>query len=226
MRIGRFGGEGLLTMTGGTLVTADSCLASPFTCNRRIRIGADDRATDMSAIRNPGTFNLSGGEVTTDTLWVGSGSKGTMNMSGGELTTRGDLSFDWSFDAESRLALTGGVVNVGTNLRMYRNSILDLDGGMMLISGFAGLGYSDGAVTQTPEVTVNINSGLLATESFLRVEGSVFVDGGVLRASSFNESLSSGTVEINEGGILQLSSAEESIADVQNLITAGFSHYE
>ena len=31
IRIGRFGGEGLLTMTGGTLMTVDSCTSFPFT---------------------------------------------------------------------------------------------------------------------------------------------------------------------------------------------------
>ena len=35
VRIGREEGPGLLTMTGGTLVTVNSCTVSPFTCNRQ-----------------------------------------------------------------------------------------------------------------------------------------------------------------------------------------------
>ena len=178
VRIGRSGGAGLLTMSGGTLDLVNSCSALPFTCNRRLRVGAAD--VGAAEERMPGTFNISGGTVTTDTLWIGSGSLGTMNMSGGEVNTRGDLSMDWTFDAGSLFSLTGGTVNVGSHLRMYRNSALDLDGGMMFISGFAGLGYTDNAVTQTPDVNVNISSGLLAASSFLRVEGSVILDGGIL----------------------------------------------
>lgn len=219
VRIGRSGGAGLLTMSGGTLTTADSCFAFPFTCNRRLRVGAAD--VGIAEERMPGTFNISAGVVTTDTLWVGSGSLGTMNMSGGEVNTRGDLSMDWTFDAGSILSLTGGTVNVGTNLRMYRNSNLDLDGGTMSITGFAGLGYTDGNITQTPNVTVSISSGLLEADSFLRVEGSVTVDGGILRADSFNEALSTGTVEINSSGLLQFNNAQESVAAVEALITGG-----
>ncbi len=219
IRIGRSGGEGLLTMSGGTLETVNTCTAFPFSCNRRLRVGAAN--VGDPAERMAGTFNISAGTVTTDTLWIGSGSLGTMNMSGGEVNTRADLSMDWSFDAGSILSLTGGTVNVGTNLRMYRNSILDLDGGMMFISGFAGLGYTDGNVTQTPDVTVNISSGLLEADSFLRVEGSVTVDGGILRADSFDEATSTGTVEINAGGLLQFNNAQESIAAVEALVTSG-----
>ncbi len=218
VRIGRAGGAGLLTMSGGTLDLADSCTMLPFTCNRRIRVGSADVSTPSE--RQPGTFNLSDGAVTTDTLWIGSGSYGEMNMSGGTVTTRGDLSMDWTYDAGSLFSLTGGTVTVGSDLRMYRNSILDLDGGTLLIDGFAGLGYSDSNVTQTPNATVNIRSGLLETAEFLRVQGSTIVDGGILRANSFEETLSTGTVEINEGGTLQF--AQESIADVEGLILGGF----
>ena len=218
VRIGRFGGEGLLIMNGGTLDIANSCTASPFTCNRRIRVGAADVA--LPEDRHPGTFDLSAGTVTTDTLWIGSGSHGQMNMSGGVMNTRGDLSMDWSFDASSDFSLTGGTVNVGTNLRMYRNSALDIDGGEMFITGFAGLGYTDANVTQTPNADVNISSGLLEAGSHLRVEGSVLVDGGILRANSFEETLSTGTVEINSTGILQFDNAMESVATVEALIAS------
>ena len=218
VRIGRFGGEGRLIMNGGTLDIANSCTAFPFTCNRRLRVGAAD--VGLPEDRNPGTFDLSDGTVTTDTLWIGSGSHGQMNMSGGEVNTRGDLSMDWSFDAGSNLSLTGGVVNVGTNLRMYRNSTLDIDGGEMFVTGFAGLGYSDASITQIPNVDVNISNGLLESASFLRVEGSVTVDGGILRADSFEENLSTGTVEINSTGILQFNNAQESVLTVEALIAS------
>lgn len=220
VRIGRVAGEGLLTMTGGTLDTADSCTPLPFKCNLRVRVGAAEG--DTPAERLPGTFNLSGGVVTADTLWVGSGSYGEMNMSGGEVNTRGSLSFDWTFDAGSVLNMTAGVINVGSSLRMFRQSLLNIDGGSIFVSGFAGLGYTNEDVTQTPNVTVNINSGLLESASYLRVEGSVVVDGGILRANSFNEALSTGTVEINAGGILQFDNTQESIAAVQSLITSGY----
>jgi hypothetical protein len=220
VRIGRFGGAGLLTMTGGTLTTADSCGAFPFTCNRRLRVGSADVAVPEN--RHPGTFNLMDGIVTTDTLWIGSGSRGEMNMSGGVVNTRGDLSMDWSLDAASHFSMTGGTVNVGTNLRMYRSSVLDLDGGSILIAGAAGLGWTDTNVTQTPDVTVTVSSGLMEASGVLRVGGAVVLNGGVLRTDSFEESLSAGTVEINGDGKLQFNHAQESIADVENLIDEGF----
>jgi len=219
VRIGRARGAGLLTVSGGTLTTVDTCTASPFTCNRRLRVGASD-VTDPSE-RMPGTLNVTGGVITTDTLWIGSGSEGTVNMSGGEVNTRADLSMDWTFDAGSQFNLTGGTVNVGSHLRMYRNSILDLDGGSMFVQGFAALGFSDTAVTQTPNATVSISSGLLEANNFLRVQGTVTIDGGILRADSFNESLSTGTVEINANGILQFNNSQESVGAIESLISGG-----
>ncbi len=220
VRIGRFGGEGLLTMTGGTLTTANSCSASPFTCNRRLRVGAADVL--LPEDRHPGTFDLIDGVVTTDTLWIGSGSKGQMNMSGGVVNTRADLSFDWSFDAGSNLFMTGGTINVGSDLRMYRTSSLDIDGGTILIANTANLGFTDANITQTPNVSVNILSGLLQANNALRVQGSVVVDGGILRAGSFNEAVSMGTIEINGSGLLQFKNAQESVSAVESLITSGF----
>ncbi len=219
VRIGRGSGEGLLTMTEGTLDLVDHCSLPPSTCDSRLRVGAAN-VTDP-AFRHPGTFNLSGGTVTTDTLWIGSGSHGEMNMSGGEVNTRGNFYLDWTFDAGSHFSMTGGVVNVGTDLRMHRNSSLHLDGGTMLISGAAGLGWADSVVAQTPNVTVNLSSGLLESASFLRVEGSVVVDGGILRANSFEDTLSTGTVEINGDGILQFNNAQESVAGVEALSSSG-----
>lgn len=219
VRIGRARGAGLLTVSGGTLTTVDTCTESPFTCNRRLRVGASN-VTDP-AERMPGTFNVTGGVVTTDTLWIGSGSEGTMNMSGGEVNTRADLSMDWTFDANSQFNFTGGTVNVGSHLRMYRNTTLEIDGGMMFIQGFAGLGYSDTNVTQTPNATVNINSGLLEANNFLQVQGAVKVDGGILRAGSFNEAASTGTIEINANGILQFNNSQESVTSVESLISGG-----
>ncbi|WP_148075660.1 hypothetical protein [Bythopirellula goksoeyrii] len=220
LRIARFGGEGLLTMTGGTLTTVNSCSMSPFTCNRRLRVGAADVALDID--RHPGTFNLSGGTVTTDSLWIGSGSKGQVTMSGGILNTRGDLSFDWTFDAGSNLNMTAGTINVGSDIRMYRNSSLDLDGGTIIVANTVNLGFTDANITQTPNVSANILSGLLQANNALRVQGSVVVDGGILRAGSFNEALSVGTIEINGNGLLQFKNAQESVAAVQGLITSGF----
>lgn len=219
VRIGRFGGDGLLTMTGGSLTTADSCTMLPFTCNRRLRVGSADVA--LPEDRHMGTFNLIDGVVTTDTLWVGSGSQGIMNMSGGEVVTRADLSMDWTFDAGSILTVTGGTVNVGSNLRMYRTSNLVLDGGTIHIAGAAGLGWTDDLITQTPDVSVTISDGLLEANGFLRVGGSVVIDGGILRAHSFNESLSTGTIEINSAGILQFNNSQESVSAVEAFITSG-----
>ena len=221
VRIGREEGPGLLTITGGTLETVNSCTASPFTCNRRLRVGASD--SDIA--RHPGTFNLIDGQVTTDNLWIGSGSHGEMNMSGGVVTTRENLYFDWTFDAGSVLNMTGGTINVGGIMRMYRTSELNLDGGQILVAGPAELGTQNNlppCCLQTPDITATITSGLLASNNFLQIGGSVIIDGGILRAASFNESVSAGTIEVNEGGILQFNNAQESIASVQNLISSGF----
>lgn len=219
VRIGRFGGAGLLTMTGGTLTTADSCFAFPFSCNRRIRVGAANVGDELN--RNPGFFNLSGGDVVTDTLWIGSGSRGEMTMTGGTVTTRGDLSLDWSFDAGSLLTMSDGTINVGTNLRMYRNSSIDLDGGVIQIDDAAGLGWTDENVTQTPDVDVHVSGGMIVAGDFLRVDGSVVVDGGIVRADSFNEAISTGGIEVNASGLLQFNTTNESVAAVEALIAGG-----
>jgi hypothetical protein len=63
---------------------------------------------------------------------------------------------------------------------------------------------------------------LLAANGFLQIGGSVVIDAGILRAASFNESASAGTIEVNEGGILQFNNAQESIASVQDLVNSGF----
>ena len=227
VRIGRFSGAGLLTMTGGTLTTVDSCLAFPFSCNRRMRIGAAQVA--LPEDRNPGTFDLSDGVVTTDTLWIGSGSTGTMNMSGGTVNTRSNLSFDWTFDAGSTLNMTGGVINVGTvfddDLRMYRNSVLNLDGGDILISGDANFGLEGDPMSQSGvqagNVTVSITAGLLQADDSMMINGTASVTGGILRAESFNEVDSTGTVEIGGSGLLQLDNSLESESAVQALISGG-----
>ena len=221
VRIGREEGPGLLTMTGGTLETPNTCTVSPFTCNRRLRVGA----SDSEIAREPGTFNLIDGQVTTDNVWIGSGSHGEMNMSGGVVTTRENLYFDWSFDSGSILNMTGGTINVGGIMRMFRTSELNLDGGQILVAGPAELGTQNNLnpmFLQTPDITATITSGLLRSNSFLQIGGSVIVDGGILRAASFNESVSAGAIEVNEGGILQFNNAQESIANVQSLITNGF----
>jgi hypothetical protein len=223
VRIGRFGGEGLLTMTGGTLDIADSCTTFPFTCDRRLRVGSDDRGTDLSAPRSPGTFNLLDGVVTTDTLWIGSGSHGEMNMSGGEVHTRSNFYFDWTFDSGSVLNMSGGTIDVGGVLRMYRNTQLNLGGGEIIVSGAAELGsMTNGpAGIGAPAVNVSITDGLLASNSFLQIGGAIVLDGGILRAASFNEALSSGTLAVNQGGKLQFRTAQESVASVMGLITGG-----
>ena len=227
VRIGRFAGAGLLTMSGGTLTTVDSCLASPFTCNRRIRVGAAQVALPQD--RNPGTFNLSDGIVTTDTLWIGSGSTGTMNMSGGTVNIRSNFSFDWTFDASSTLNMTDGVINVGTvftdDLRMYRNSVLNLDGGEILVTGDLNLGLEGDPASQSGvepgNVTVSVTAGLLRGNDSMMINGTASVSGGVLRADSFNETDSTGTIEISGGGLLQFDNSEESVLAIEALITGG-----
>jgi hypothetical protein len=133
--------------------------------------------------------------------------------------------FDWTFDASSELNMTGGTINVGAVLRMYRTSVLNLNGGEILVTSAAELGTQNQLnpmFLQSPDVTVSITDGLLAANGFLQIGGSVVVDGGILRAGSFNESMSAGTIEINEGGTLQFNNAQESIANVQSLISSGF----
>ena len=229
VRIGRFLGEGLLTMSGGTLDIRNTCGAPTFNCESRIRVGAAQ--TSVQANRMPGVFDLSDGTVNTDTLWIGSGSQGTMNMSGGVVNTRGHVYFDWPIGQDSVLNMSGGTINVGTVFSspflMHRESALNLDGGEILINGPARLGSmldnpddsQDGQ--QTPDVTVSITDGLLEASSFLEIGGSITLDGGILRADSFDESVSSGTLDINSTGILQFNNAQESVAAVQALISGG-----
>lgn len=229
VRIGRSDGVGLLTMTGGTLDLPDTCSALPFTCNRRIRVGNDDGNNI-----NGGTFDLVAGTVSTDTFWIGSGSNGVVNVSGGVINTRGDFSLDWTFDSASELNLSGGTINVATSsfapsgsqaLRMYRNSVLNLTGGEILIDGRADLGIdsieSSAGGLQSPDVTVSISDGLLEASDLLRVNGTVTIDGGILRADSFSEVDSTGNVEINGGGLLQFNNSQESVAAVEALVTGG-----
>jgi hypothetical protein len=139
------------------------------------------------------------------------------------VNTRENLYFDWTFDAGSTLNMTGGTINVGGVMRMYRTSVLNLDDGQILVAGPAELGTETQlSLPQTPNIAASITGGLLASNNFLKIGGSVTIDGGILRAASFNESVSAGTIEVNEGGILQFNNAQESIASVQNLISSGF----
>lgn len=229
VRIGRFGGEGLLTMTGGTLDVRNTCVSPFFSCDSRLRVGAAQ--ADFQVDRMPGTFDMSDGTANTDTLWIGSGSEGTMNMSGGVMNARSHVYFDWPTDQGSVLNMSGGTINVGTVLPspfiMHRQSELNLEGGDILINGPARLGSmldnpgpsQDGQ--QTPDVTVLITGGLLEASNFLEIGGSITINGGILRADSFNESVSSGTLDINSTGILQFNNAQESVTAVQALITGG-----
>ena len=178
-------GEGLLTMTGGTLDIEDRCSGNGFACNSRLRVGNADVTEPEN--RHDGTFNLSGGTVSTDTLWIGSGSHGEMNMSGGVVNTRGSFYFDWTSDltynTNSVLNMTGGTINVGTFLtsspfRMYRQSSLNLDGGQILVGGPVELGTETGlnpSFLQTPNVTVSITDGLLEGGGFLQIGGSIVI---------------------------------------------------
>ena len=240
VRIGRFGGEGLLTMTGGTLDLANRCSASPFSCDSRLRVG--NAQVLLPENRHDGTFNLSGGTVTTDTLWIGSGSHGEMNMSGGVVNTRGVFYFDWTghndepftkLHNQSVLNMTSGTVNVGTFIvnapfRMYRESELNLDGGEILVAGSVELGSqkqenTTDIIDEIPDVTASITGGLLEAGSYLQVRGSTVLDGGILRADSFNETDSfDGTIEINGTGLLQFDETNETVGVVEALITSGF----
>jgi len=236
VRIARSNGPGLLTMTGGTLDLVDRCSVAPFNCDSRLRVGAADVLDPLE--RHPGTFDLSGGTVTTDTLWIGSGSHGEMNMSDGMVNTRGNFYFDWTssdgtYDAYSVLNMTGGTIHVGTSppfniagkFRMYRLSSLNLDGGEILVDGSAELGsdnFGSNLYPETPDVTVSITAGLLESKDFLQIGGSITLDGGILRAASFNDTDSAGTVEVNTGGLLQFENSLESVAAVEGYITSGF----
>jgi hypothetical protein len=219
VRIGREEGDGLLTMTGGTLT-----LKNVLGFGNRFRVGADDPDPPLPIEeRNKGTFNMSGGTLTVPSLWIGSGSQGEMNLSGGTVTVRENLYMDWTADAHSVLNMTGGAINIAGVLQMHRNSTLNLDNGNILVTGTAELGGSGTEPNpQTPTVDVSISGGLLAANGFMKVNGSVVLDGGILRAANFQESLSIGTIEINEGGTLQFKNAEESVAAVNGLISTGF----
>jgi len=225
VRIGRSAGAGLLTMTGGTLDIAEKANCVVAGDCRRLRVGNDDSTT-----LNQGTFNLSDGTVTTDSLWIGSGSFGEMNMSGGIVNTRADLSFDWTFDQSSVLNLTAGTINVDDQVRMYRTSVINLDGGEILIDGAARLGTNhDGdsnplGTPQTPAVSVSITDGLLEAVGFLEVGGMVTIDGGILRARRYEDHSdpnATSVIEVNGSGLLQFNNSVESVLDVEALITAG-----
>ncbi|MGD9632430.1 MAG: hypothetical protein AB7G28_21555 [Pirellulales bacterium] len=239
VRIGRANGPGMLTMTGGTLKIRDNCNFSPYTCNSsptRIRVGNAD--VETADERFPGYFSFSGGDITTDTLWIGSGSHGEMTMTGGTVFTRGNLYMDWTsdltYDSKSILNISGGSIHVGSStafgvttpglFKMHRLSEMYMDGGTILVDGAAELGGdpSGSAFQQAPDVTVNITDGLFESKSYLRIGGSIMLDGGILRASRFNEAVSTGTIDINGGGLLQFKNSEESVAAVQALITSGF----
>ena len=237
LRIGRANGPGTVTMTGGTLDTRDSCNMGPYTCDSRIRVGNAD--VETAEERFPGYFNISDGTVNTDTLWIGSGSHGDMTMSGGTVITRGNFYFDWTSDltynTNSVLNMTDGLIHVGSStafsvttpgaLRMYRLSSMNLDGGQILVDGAAELGTTTSlnpSYVQTPDVTVHITDGILESKGFLRIGGEITLDGGILRANSFNEAVSAGTIEINGSGLLQFQNSMESVSAVEGLITSGF----
>ncbi len=137
--------------------------------------------------------------------------------------------FDWTsdltYDTFSVLNMTAGTINVGGVLRLYRLSSLNLDGGEIFVTGAAELGTQtslNASFLQDPNVTVSITAGLIESGDFLQIGGSVVLDGGILRANDFEETLSVGTVEINGGGLLQFKNSLESVMDVEALITSGF----
>jgi len=221
VRIGRVGGAGLLTMTGGSLF-----LKQTIGFDNRFRVGAADPELPEE-VRHPGTFNMSGGNLTVPSLWIGSGSHGEMNLSGGVVTVRENLYLDWSFDAQSVLNMSGGTINVGGVMRVFRTSSFNLDGGELHITGTVELGTTNldnpNWPPQTPDVNVTITNGLLEATSSLRTNGSVVLNGGILRAGSYQEFFSTpGSLEVNEGGTLQLRASSESIAAVNTLVSNGY----
>jgi hypothetical protein len=221
VRIGREGGAGLLTMTGGTLTLNDA------TASNRFRVGSHDpeNPSDPLETRNPGTFDMTGGTLTAPSLWVGSGSHGEMNFSGGTIVVNENLYMDWSFDANSILNVTGGTINVSGVMRMYRDSTFNFNGGELSITGTIELGSIDEEhpTPQTPNVSVTISDGIIVAGSSLRANGSVKLNGGILRAGSFQEFFSTaGSFKLNDGGTLQLRTSSESVAQVHTLISNGF----
>lgn len=219
VRIGREEGAGLLTMTGGTL-TLNS--ASP---SNRFRVGAHEGSEQGLPLEQlmPGTFNMSGGTLNAPSLWIGSGSHGEMNLSGGTVNVQENFYMDWSFDANSVFNMAGGTVNVAGILRMFRDSKFNLSSGNVLITGSAEFGHDEPnpLLPQTANISATISGGLLAANGAMRVNGSVVVDGGILRAARFLETLSTGTIEVNEGGTIQFINSQESVANIAGLVTAG-----
>jgi hypothetical protein len=145
-----------------------------------------------------------------------------VNLSGGTINVGENLYMDWSYDAFSVLNMTGGNINVTGVLRMFRNSTLNIGGGQLHINGTMEIGTTDEAQTQTPNAHVTLTNGVLDSGGFFKVNGSVVLNGGTLRAANFQEGLSTGHVELNAGGTLQFKNAQESISSVQSLVTAGY----
>jgi hypothetical protein len=222
VRIGREDGPGLLTLAGGSLSLN---LSTPM---NRFRVGNHDPEDVGLPLeqRNPGKFNMTGGTLSVASLWVGSGSHGEMNLSAGSITTTENLYMDWPFDADSVLNITGGAINVGGVMRMYRNATFNLDGGQLNITGSLELGAATEPTQpfpQTPNVNVTINDGIIVAGSSMRTNGSVKLNGGIVRAASFTEFFSTpGSLKINDGGTLQLRTSNESVAAVNTLIAGGY----
>lgn len=204
VRIGRSEGAGLLTMTGGELDNVDN----------RFRVGSG----------GVGTFVISGGTLTsTQSLVTGSSTTGNIIMSGGTINIVGS-SRDFNMDegqpaAGSNLSMSAGTINVGDVFLIDGSATVDLSGGSI---------FSEDDLRVRNDAVFTISGGMFETNDKLEIGeapgdgGSIFINGGIVRAADFEESVgSTSLLEVNGSGVLQFLQSAQSVNDVLGYILGG-----
>lgn len=209
VRIGRSAGAGALTIESGSLSTAAGDSGIKF------RVGNG----------GPAAFTMLGGELNLldGTMVTGNGSNSSaqVNVDGGVINIVGssrDLNMDENNpSAGSNLTMTAGEINIGDVFLVDGTASVDLMGGTISSVDDVRI-RSDGAI--------NVSGGSLLTLDEIDLGdgsdpgGTLSVTGGLVRGDRFSFG-PGGSISLDDTGLLQVVNAQESVTDVEALITGG-----
>lgn len=210
VRIGRSEGAGLLTMNGGSLTIGNAGDGNRF------RVGSGGN----------GTFNMNGGTLTLDneSFVTGSSTNGQVTITGGMIDIQGgsaDLNMDeGAAGAASNLTMSNGSVAIGDVFLVDENATVDMSGGSIV-------SVDDLRIRRNAVVTVT--GGLLETGDDLAMGdeddgvdgGTLFVNGGIVRANEAGDFVAPFLLEVNGEGLLQFLNRAESVSDIRELVRDG-----
>lgn len=205
---------GAITVSG-TLIQTASSVGGPRALQIALQGG------------NSGTFNVvSGGNVTLFSgcmLGENAGGNGTFNVTGGIVTTNGQF---WFSGANSTLTVSGGTLNCGSTIYIGGGSgttisTLTISGG--IISTPSNLNFGIGAATST--MTVNLNGGTFSCATFEYNQGTATINlnGGILSfTGAGNTPLASQLIfSVKSGGAIVNIPAVARVVTIQSALTDG-----